>query len=194
MRSPPRRQTLQGRTRVRPGPLPGLQPPWAAHWPPWALGSSGRIGHHAAIGRSMQCRRFDFLLMVPLLAEGRIMRYFARWAVLLCALLAGAQIAAAAAGKRVALVIGNGSYAHIAHLPNVANDAAAMAALFKGAGFDRVEVRLNAGAAELRRALREFAGLAATPTWRWCSMPVTASRSATNYLIPVDARLIRTRR
>ena len=93
--------------------------------------------------------------------------------------IAGAQIAAAAAGKRVALVIGNGSYAHIAHLPNVANDAAAMAALFKGAGFDRVEVRLNAGAAELRRALEGISQVwPPTPTWRWCSMPVTASRSA----------------
>ena len=106
------------------------------------------------------------------------MRYFARWTALLFAMLAGVQIAPAAAEKRVALVIGNGSYAHIAHLPNVANDAAAMAALFKGAGFDRVEVRLNAGAAGLRRALKEFAGLAADADVAVVFYAVTASRSA----------------
>jgi uncharacterized caspase-like protein len=58
----------------------------------------------------------------------------------------------------VALVIGDGSYSHIAHLPNVANDATAMFALFKAAKFDAVDVKYDLGVAELRRALREFAG------------------------------------
>src|SRR5262245_55840674 len=91
----------------------------------------------------------------------RIMGCIARLVIALCAAIAGLQIAPASAEKRVALVIGNGSYAHIAGLPNVPNDAAAMAALFKAAKFDAVDVRQNLGVAELRRALREFAGRAA---------------------------------
>jgi uncharacterized caspase-like protein len=81
-------------------------------------------------------------------------------AVLWCALscLPSGQ---AQAEKRVALVIGNSSYAHIAALPNVRNDASAMAALFKAAKFDAVDVKLNLGVAELRRALKEFAARAA---------------------------------
>src|SRR5262245_48053278 len=94
------------------------------------------------------------------------------------------------AEKRVALVIGNGSYAHIAGLPNVPNDAAALAALFKSAKFDAVDVRHNLGVVELRRALREFAGRATD-----ADMAVLfyaghgIEVGGTNYLIPVDARL-----
>src|SRR5262249_25302852 len=93
--------------------------------------------------------------------EGRIVRYFVRLAVVLCCTVAGFHVAPASAEKCVALVIGNGSYAHIAGLPNVPNDVAAMAALFKSAKFDSVDVRHNLRVAELRRALREFAAQAA---------------------------------
>jgi uncharacterized caspase-like protein len=82
-------------------------------------------------------------------------------AVALCCAFVGLQTVPAGAEKRVALVIGNGSYAHIAGLPNVPNDATAMVALLKRAKFDSVEVRHNLGVAGLRRALREFAGRAA---------------------------------
>src|SRR5262245_12864788 len=66
------------------------------------------------------------------------------------------------AQRKVALVIGNGLYGHHAALPNVPNDAAAMAALLKGAGFDRVDVRANLRIAAVRGALRDFAGEAAS--------------------------------
>ena len=53
-------------------------------------------------------------------------------------LLTGHQ---ALADKRVALVIGNSSYRNVAKLSNPANDAAAVAAMFKSAGFDSVELK-----------------------------------------------------
>src|SRR3981081_2702282 len=62
----------------------------------------------------------------------------------------------ALADKRVALVIGNSSYRNVAKLPNPANDAAAVAAMFKSAGFDSVDSKLNLNANEMRKTLREF--------------------------------------
>src|SRR5215472_16494041 len=59
--------------------------------------------------------------------------------------------------KRVALVVGNSSYQNAPLLPNPANDAAAIAATLKGAGFDVVGSRLNLAAADMKRALRDFA-------------------------------------
>src|SRR3954468_2712950 len=66
----------------------------------------------------------------------------------------------ALADKRVALVIGNSAYRNVAKLGNPANDAAAMAAMFKSAGFDSVDSRLNLTASEMRKSLREFGGRA----------------------------------
>src|SRR5215208_292890 len=60
------------------------------------------------------------------------------------------------AEKRVALIIGNSSYRNVAKLSNPANDAAAVAAMFKSAGFDTVESKLNLTVGELRKALRDF--------------------------------------
>ena len=109
-------------------------------------------------------------------------------AVLWCA-LACLPSGQAQSEKRVALVIGNGSYAHIAALPNVPNDASAMAALFKAARFDAVDVKLNLGVAELRRALKEFAGRAAdadVAVLFYAGHGIEVGQ--VNYLIPVDAR------
>jgi uncharacterized caspase-like protein len=102
-----------------------------------------------------------------------------------------ASLAAARAEKRVALVVGNAKYEHIAGLPNVPNDATAMANLFKAAKFDSVDVRHNVGVAELRRALKEFAGRTADAD---VAVLFYAGHGIevgpTNYLIPVDARLV----
>src|SRR5437879_12365760 len=57
----------------------------------------------------------------------------------------------ALADKRVALVIGNSSYQNVASLTNPANDAAAVAAMFKSAGFDTVESKLNLTGSEFRQ-------------------------------------------
>src|SRR5262245_59199380 len=75
--------------------------------------------------------------------------------LVLAALLLACQ--PASAEKRVALVVGNSNYRSAAPLPNPANDAAAVAATLKSAGFDIVESRLDLRAADMRRALRDFA-------------------------------------
>ena len=119
------------------------------------------------------------------------MRYSLCLGAAICIALAAGLPAPATAEKRVALVIGNGSYGHIAGLPNVPNDAAAMAALFRGAKFDAVDVKQNLGIAELRRTLREFAGRAAdadVAVLFYAGHGIEVGQ--VNYLVPVDARLV----
>ena len=99
---------------------------------------------------------------------------------------------AALAEKRVALVIGNGAYANVGKLSNPGNDAKAMEALFRAAGFDVVEVRNDLGITATRRLLRDFAD-----TVREADIAVVfyaghgIEVNGTNYLIPVDATLER---
>ncbi|MCS3727669.1 caspase family protein [Bradyrhizobium betae] len=57
----------------------------------------------------------------------------------LCALMLFAEPALAA--KRVALVIGNSSYQNVVKLTNPSNDAEAMAAALKAAGFEFVDLK-----------------------------------------------------
>src|SRR5690242_5932710 len=63
----------------------------------------------------------------------------------------------AAAEKRVALVIGNSAYKSAPRLANPVNDATLVGGMFKKAGFDNVDVRLDLNASDMRRSLREFA-------------------------------------
>jgi uncharacterized caspase-like protein len=96
------------------------------------------------------------------------------------------------AEKRVALVIGNAAYQNVAKLPNPVNDSATIATTLKGAGFDVVDSRHDLGAAETRRALRDFADRArdadiAVVYYAGHGIEVDGG----NYLIPVDAKLER---
>jgi hypothetical protein len=96
------------------------------------------------------------------------------------------------ADRRVALVIGNSNYHNAGRLPNPVNDAAAMAALFKNAGFEVVDVHSDIGIAEARRAIGNFADTArdsdiAVVYYAGHGIEV----DGTNYLIPVDAMLAR---
>ena len=98
----------------------------------------------------------------------------------------------ALAEKRVALVVGNSNYKNAAVLPNPANDAAAVAATLKGAGFDIVEARFDLQATDMRRTLRDFADQArdsdiAVVYYAGHGIEI----DGTNYLIPTDARLER---
>lgn len=94
------------------------------------------------------------------------------------------------AEQRVALVIGNASYAHVSSLANPLNDATDI-----GAALERLDFKVtrlpNAGYSELRRGLQQF------------SLAASASEMAVvfyaghgievdkrNFLIPVDARLL----
>src|SRR5438128_2637251 len=104
-------------------------------------------------------------------------------------LLAGGP---ALAEKRVALVIGNAAYQNVARLPNPVNDGATIAATLKDAGFDIVDNRHDLGAADTRRALRDFADRArdadiAVVYYAGHGIEVDGG----NYLIPVDAKLER---
>ena len=96
------------------------------------------------------------------------------------------------ATKRVALVVGNSNYQNAPLLPNPANDASAIAATLKGAGFDVVDSRLNLAASDMRRALREFADQTRDAD---IALVYYAGHGieidGTNYLIPTDARLER---
>ena len=115
-----------------------------------------------------------------------------RWASLFVLFSIFSLCSPAFADKRVALVIGNSAYQNVTRLPNPANDAAAISATFKDAGFDVVELKQNLKVSEMRRALRDF------------SDPVRDADVAivfyaghgieidgTNYLIPTDATLER---
>ena len=117
-----------------------------------------------------------------------MMRGIGRSMIALCCVVAG--LAAAHAEKRVALIVGNSSYAHIAGLPNVSNDAKAMGALFRAANFDAVDVLINLDGGQLRRALKAFAGRTAdadVAVLYYAGHGIEVGE--TNYLIPVDARL-----
>ncbi|MBR0973490.1 caspase family protein [Bradyrhizobium japonicum] len=96
----------------------------------------------------------------------------------------------ALAEKRVALVMGNSAYKNVAKLANPANDAALVGGMFRKAGFDTVDVKLDLNVAEMRKALRDFGGKA-----READVAVIyyaghgIELDGTNYLIPTDATL-----
>src|SRR5215211_2931476 len=97
---------------------------------------------------------------------------------------------AARAEKRVALVIGNGVYENVPKLANPIKDAAALAEMFRGAGFDWVKLRKDVSNLEFKRALREFMDAAqdadiAVVYYAGHGIQVRDM----NYMIPVDAKL-----
>ena len=96
------------------------------------------------------------------------------------------------AQKRIALVIGNSSYANVRPLPNPANDATAIADLFRAANFDVVDASNNLGGLEMRRVFRDFAEKSRTAD---IAVVFYAGHGieidGTNYLLPVDTALKR---
>src|SRR5215831_14880309 len=109
-------------------------------------------------------------------------------------LIAGSTLLAthleASADKRVALVIGNSTYQNVARLPNPANDAGAVAELFKDAGFDTVSLQQDVGNLDFKRAIRKFEEAASDAD---IAVIYYAGHGieigGVNYLIPVDAKL-----
>ncbi|MGV7217979.1 caspase family protein [Bradyrhizobium sp. UFLA05-112] len=94
------------------------------------------------------------------------------------------------AEKRVALVIGNSAYKSVAKLTNPVNDATLIGGMFKKAGFDAVDVRLDVNASDMRRALRDFAGRtrdAEVAVIYYAGHGIELDGA--NYLIPTDAML-----
>ena len=97
----------------------------------------------------------------------------------------------ALADGRVALVVGNSTYAHIGRLPNPENDAADMSEALRRLGFE-VTTELDADRVELTAALRAFTRRSAGAD---VSLVFYAGHGiemdGVNYLVPVDARLER---
>ena len=96
----------------------------------------------------------------------------------------------ALADKRVALVIGNSSYQNVPKLPNPSADASAVAQMFKNAGFEVVNLQIDVGNLDYKRAIRRFEDVASD-----ADMAVVffaghgIELRGTNYMIPVDAKL-----
>lgn len=112
------------------------------------------------------------------------MRYLTIALSLSCVLLT-AQ--AAKADRRVAFVVGNGSYANVAKLPNPPVDAKAMAATLRNVGFDVVE-GTNLTRDKMTEKLLDFgrkAQGADIAVFYYAGHGIAIS--GTNYLLPVDA-------
>ena len=92
---------------------------------------------------------------------------------------------------RVALVVGNSTYAHIGRLPNPDNDARDISAALRRLGFE-VTTELDTDRVELTAALRAFTRRSAGAD---VSLVFYAGHGiemdGVNYLVPVDARLER---
>ena len=102
-----------------------------------------------------------------------------------CALLVAATVAQAE--RRVALVIGNDTYAHLPDLKNAGKDARDMAAKLKTLGFE-VIARYNASERDMVRAIRRFSSrLSAGGTGLVFYAGHGVQADGTNYLIPADA-------
>ncbi|MES0808684.1 caspase family protein [Roseibium sp. SCPC15] len=111
---------------------------------------------------------------------------FKRMIAVLAILIAGT---APALAKRVALVIGNGSYEHTVQLPNPANDATLMAAKLRSLGFDVVAGQ-DQSYSDMRRSVMEFAKKAygaeiALLFYAGHGMQVGGQ----NLLVPIDAKI-----
>lgn len=98
--------------------------------------------------------------------------------------------AAAAAERRVALIIGNSAYAFASPLRNPVNDAKALAKALRGLSFSEVREAYDVNLADFGKALKEFGDLAAGADWAiiyYAGHGIEVG--GVNYLIPVDARL-----
>jgi len=92
-------------------------------------------------------------------------------------------------GKRIALVIGNGAYAHVKALPNPANDARAVARSLRDIGFT-VSEGIDLDRASMQKVTRDFlreAARAQVAVVYYAGHGVQVD--GRNYLIPVDVEL-----
>jgi hypothetical protein len=112
------------------------------------------------------------------------MRYLTLLASLFCVLF---SVESALADKRVAFVVGNGSYKNVAQLPNPPIDARAMAGVLRNVGFEVVE-GTNLTRDKMTEKLLDFgkrAQGADVAVFFYAGHGIAIS--GTNYLLPVDA-------
>ncbi len=105
-----------------------------------------------------------------------------------------AVFAAPAEAKRVALVIANSNYKSTSPLKNPASDARLVAAALRQSGFDDVQVKTDLGKSALEAELRNFGVRsegADVALIYYAGHGIELGGE--NYLIPVDAQLVRDR-
>ena len=108
--------------------------------------------------------------------------------ILMFALLTGAV--PAVADKRVALLIGNGTYSAVPALANPRNDVMLLKSALETAGFDDVRVALDLGQKSMLKALNSFADAAADADIAVLYYSGHGlEMGGVNYLVPVDATL-----
>jgi tetratricopeptide (TPR) repeat protein len=92
--------------------------------------------------------------------------------------------------RRVALIIGNGSYQSVTALPNPRRDAETLAQALRGVGFQSVQVAADLTRDRLAQALQAFAAEADRADWAVVYFAGHGIEiGGVNYLIPTDARL-----
>lgn len=110
-------------------------------------------------------------------------------AIFLCLVLGVGASVTALAEKRVALVIGNSAYEHVAALPNPRNDAEQIASMLKSLGFS-VHHKQDLGKADMDRTLAAFTDAAAGADVAAVFFAGHGLEvNGVNYLIPVDSQL-----
>jgi len=95
-------------------------------------------------------------------------------------------------GRRVALVMGNAAYRTVKALPNPRNDASALAAELRAAGFTDVMEKYDLGVLDMRRVLSDFEDKATGADWAvvyYAGHGIEVD--GRNYLVPIDAVLKR---
>jgi len=114
-----------------------------------------------------------------------------RWLGVIAAALGFAVLLASPtlAADKVALVIGNGAYAHATQLPNPPNDAADMAKALREIGFDVVDgIDLDRRGMEERiRSFADRLGSAKVALFFYAGHGMQVAGK--NFLIPIDAKL-----
>ena len=112
-----------------------------------------------------------------------------RWLALFIAIGLLFDTEANASSSRIALVVGNASYANAPQLGSPVNDAEDIAAALAGLGFD-VDLRKNASIGDLRAGLGTFAEKSAGADIAvFYFAGYSAAAGVGGYLIPVDAHL-----
>jgi len=90
--------------------------------------------------------------------------------------------------RRIALVIGNAAYRHVAALDNTDRDAASVGVALAGAGFADVTIAINLDRRDFVRVLDDFTARAAFADWALIYYAGHGIEvNGRNYLIPIDA-------